>query len=69
MSMLAYYHVLYPKDFFLFPVVPKFEYVQNKHICELSSFGPGGKEVGPATGAGIWDPNSWGQMIGKMKKK
>lgn len=30
----------------------------------MSSFGPGGSEVGPETGLGIWDANSWGQHIG-----
>lgn len=23
-----------------------------------------GSDVGPPTGAGVWDPNSWGQLIG-----
>lgn len=64
MSMLGYYNFKYPKDFFLFPVVPEHPYVMNKHICNLTSFGPGGTEVGPATGTGVWDPNSWGQLIG-----
>ena len=30
----------------------------------MSLFAPGGPEVGPPTGHGIWDANSWGQHIG-----
>ena len=62
--MLAYYHRIRPKDFFLLPVVPNYEYMLNRHVCNMSDFGPNGREVGPATGVGIWDPNSWGQFIG-----
>lgn len=29
----------------------------------MSNLSPGGKEVGPDTGSGIWDPNSWGQYL------
>jgi hypothetical protein len=64
MSMLGYYHHLYPKDFYLFPVVPKHPYFMNRHVCNMSAFGPEGHLVGPPTGKGIWDPNSWGQYLG-----
>jgi hypothetical protein len=69
MSMLAYYHYLFPKDFLLFPVTPLFNYVLNRHICNLSEFGPDGREAGEATGNGIWDPNSWGQFLGGTATK
>ena len=58
MSMLAYYHHIRPENFFLFPVVPKYEYYLNRHVCNMSEFGPEGREVGPPTGEGIWDPVS-----------
>ena len=64
MSMLAYYHHLYPNEFKLLPVVPVHDYILNRFVCNMSRFAPGGPEVGPPTGLGIWDPNSWGQFIG-----
>lgn len=64
MSMLAYYHELYPQSLKLLPVVPVHNYVLNRFVCNMSEFGPGGTEVGPDTGLGIWDANSWGQHIG-----
>jgi hypothetical protein len=69
MSMLAFYHHVRPTEFKLFPVVPTFEYVLNKYVMNMSLFGPGGSDVGPATGHGIWDPNSWGQLIGGTSTK
>lgn len=65
MSMLAYYHEINPVGFKIFPVVPSHPYMLNKYVINMSTFGPGGREVGPATGHGVWDPNSWGQLIGK----
>lgn len=59
MSMLAYYHKLYPKEFQLFPVVPQQTFVMNRYTCNMSEFGPGGRESGPSTGSGIWDPSSY----------
>lgn len=35
-----------------------------RFVCNMSLFAPGGPEVGPPTGYGIWDANSWGQHIG-----
>ncbi len=35
----------------------------------MSDFAPNGREVGPDTGGGIWDPNSWGQLIGGTHSK
>ncbi len=67
MSMLAYYHELYPHEFHLLPVVAAYPYVLNKYVCNMSDFGPGGKEVGPPTGHGVWDPNSWGQFMGEFR--
>jgi hypothetical protein len=69
MSMLAYYRHLYPKDFMVFPVVPQHDYILNRHITNLSAWGPSGHEVGPATGQGIWDPGSWGQYLGGTSSK
>ena len=31
-----------------------------RFVCNMSMFGPDGPEVGPPTGNGIWDSNSWG---------
>lgn len=64
MSMLAYYHVLHPDRFHLLPVVPQQEFIMNRYTCNMSEFGPGGREVGPETFDGVWDPNSWGQKLG-----
>jgi hypothetical protein len=64
MSMLGYYHVLYPERFKLFPVVPEFEYVYFKHIVDLHQFAPNGSLVGGPTGGQIWDAGSWGQFLG-----
>eukprot|EP01038_Epipyxis_sp_PR26KG_P011925 gene11925-15958_t len=69
MSMLGYYHSLFPSEFHLFPVVPAHQYVLNKYVCNMSIFGPGGPEVGPPTLDGIWDSNSWGQFIGGTHSK
>lgn len=69
MSMLAYYHELYPEEFKLLPVVPAYPYLLNRYVTNMSHFGPGGGQVGPATGHGIWDPNSWGQFIGGTSVK
>lgn len=67
MSMLAYYHELDPNPpygLMLLPVVPLYNYHLNRYVCNMSEFGPHGREAGPPTGNGIWDPNSWGQLIG-----
>ena len=64
MSMLAYYHELFPTDFHLLPVIPTHPYVLNKYICNLTDFSPIGAYIPAPTGEGIWDPNSWGQFLG-----
>jgi hypothetical protein len=69
MSMLAYYHHLYPEVFPLLPVVPAYTYLLNRYVTNMSHFGPGGEQVGAATGHGVWDPNSWGQFIGGTSVK
>lgn len=69
MSMLAYYHELYPTEFKLLPVVPKQTYILNRYVIDMAIYSPGGKEVGPPTGSGIWDSNSWGQFIGGTSNK
>eukprot|EP01036_Dinobryon_divergens_P028552 gene28552-37511_t len=70
MSMLAFYHKYNPTELRLLPVVPFFQsYAKNRYICDLPSYSPGGAQVGPPTGLGIWDANSWGQYIGGTSKK
>lgn len=70
MSMLGNYHRLYPNIFKLLPVAPSYnEYIQKRPFCNVSTFSPGGSEVGPPTGHGVWDPNSWGQHIGGTSRK
>jgi hypothetical protein len=64
MSMLGHYHHILPNELKLFPLLPSHNFIKNKHICNLTSFAVGGEEVGPATGSGVWDPNSWGQYLG-----
>ena len=64
MSMLAFYHEIRPEEFKIFPVVPAHEYMLNRYVINMSTFGPHGPQVGPPTGHGVWDPNSWGQYIG-----
>jgi hypothetical protein len=70
MSMLGYYHHLHATEFKLLPVVPNSPlYFRNRHVCDIASFSPDGYSVGPATGHGIWDSNSWGQFIGGTSVK
>jgi hypothetical protein len=69
MSMLGYYHVLYPDDFKAFPVVPQQPFNLNKHVVNMSDYGPGGRQVGDPTANAIWDPNSWGQYHGGTSHK
>ena len=70
MSMLAYYNKYAFRELKLFPVVPYYpEYVTGRFVCNLSSFAPGGGQVGPDTLGGIWDPNSWGQFAGGTARK
>mmetsp|Transcript_15995 Transcript_15995/g.23360 ORF Transcript_15995/g.23360 Transcript_15995/m.23360 type:complete len:441 (-) Transcript_15995:63-1385(-) len=70
MSMLAFYHKYNPNEFRLLPVVPYYQsYARHRYVCDLASFAPGGSQVGPSTGSGVWDSNSWGQFIGGTSKK
>ena len=45
MSMLAFYHEIEPAELKLLPVVPAHNYILNKYVCNMSTFGPGGPEV------------------------
>ena len=66
MTMLANYHRIQPDQLPLLPVAPAYDgYIQRRPFCNVSQFAPGGKDVGPSTGHGVWDPNSWGQNIGR----
>jgi hypothetical protein len=66
MTMLANYHRLHDLTLRFLPVVPAYSgYASRKPFSNVSIFAVGGEEVGPATGLGIWDPNSWGQYIGE----
>lgn len=72
MSLMAYFHELFPKAFNLLAVVPTYPYLQNKHIIDVGQYSPSGKEANQAGGkemGGIWDPNSWGQYIGGTSNK
>ncbi len=69
MSLMAFYHELYPDRFQLLPVLPVFPYIVNRHVINITIFAPGGSEVGPDTNGGIWDPNSWGQFMGGTSSK
>ena len=69
MSMLAFYHRLFPNNLKMLPVVPSFPFLVRKPFCNISNFSPEGWEAGGPTGAGIWDPNSWGQYIGGTSNK
>ena len=70
MSMLANYHRLYPETFRFLPVAPAFDgYIKRRPFSNVTHFAPGGSLVGPATGHGIWDANSWGQYIGGTSRK
>eukprot|EP01038_Epipyxis_sp_PR26KG_P011952 gene11952-15997_t len=64
MSMLSYYHFLFPKQLTLFPVVPIHNPVIVRYTSNTSIFSINASEVGPDTGNGIWDSNSWGQYLG-----
>jgi hypothetical protein len=53
MTMMAYYKKIYPERFFIFPVVPNYDYYFNRYTVNMSHYSPGGKEVGPNTGSGM----------------
>lgn len=72
MSLMAYFHELFPDSFNLLAVVPQYPYLKNKHIIDVGQYAPTGKEANAAGGkdmGGIWDPNSWGQYIGGTSNK
>ena len=69
MSLMAFYHELYPANFQLLPVIPNYPYQLNRHISNITEFSPAGRESGPDTKGGIWDPNSWGQYLGGTSSK
>jgi hypothetical protein len=67
--MLAYYRHIERDELHNLPIVPAWRYFQNRHIVNVSEYGPGGREVGVATFSGVWDPNSWGQFLGGTHSK
>ena len=73
MSLMAYFHELFPERFMLLPVVPNYDFVLNKHIANITEYTPAGRESGQPTSigkfSGIWDPNSWGQYLGGTSPK
>jgi hypothetical protein len=48
MTLLAFYQHLYPERLLGLPVVPQMAYNLNRWVCNMSEFGPRGREVGPA---------------------
>jgi hypothetical protein len=72
MSLMGYFHELFPDNFNLLPVVPTYGYLKNRHIIDVGAYAPDGKEANGGAGKdmdGIWDPNSWGQFIGGTSSK
>jgi hypothetical protein len=69
MSLMAFYHEIYAARFQLLPVVPDFNYPLNRHIVNITEHSPFGRESGPNTNGGVWDPNSWGQYLGGTSSK
>ncbi len=72
MSMISYYHELYPERMMLLPVIPYFTGYQPRRnfAGNLNEFRPGELETHHLIpGHGIWDPNSWGQYLGGTSKK
>ena len=69
MTMLGYYHFLYPTEFLLLPVLPRHDYLLHKFWSNLTTFAIGGDEVGPDTGPGIWDGASYGQRLGGTNRR
>ena len=72
MSLMAYFHELFPQSFNLLSVVPTYPYLKNRHIIDVGAYAPDGKEANEGKGVdmgGIWDPNSWGQYIGSTSNK
>lgn len=47
MSLLAFYKQLFPGRLLALPVVPQVPYNLNRWVCNMSEFGPLGREVGP----------------------
>jgi hypothetical protein len=70
MSMLAFYHNLFPKELMLFPVIPGgVQYAANRHVQNVSGFTPRGGRVGDPTGHAIWDSGSYGQYLAGTPNK
>ncbi len=72
MSMLSYYHYLYPKELKLFPVIPEYDFPvfpNQPYIPNITCFTPRGERVGPKISPAIWDSGSYGQYIGGTKEK
>jgi hypothetical protein len=70
MSMLAYYHELYPAKLQLLPVVPERDFSHSRHSCEINLYRPhSGRFIKSATGDGVWDSGSWGQYLGGTASK
>ena len=64
MSMMGYYHELNSSELEYLPMFPQGTRVLNKKHMNVTEFTPGGREVGPSTGVGMWDSGSYGQYIG-----
>ena len=45
MSLMAYFHELFPDSFHLLPVVPTYKYMKNRHIIDVGAYAPDGKEA------------------------
>ena len=48
MTMLAYYRHRFPPRLLVLPVVPQVPYNLNRWVCNMSEYGPRGREVGAA---------------------
>ena len=69
MSMMAYYHSLYPRELVLFPVVPARSFPFDENFPNVSIYSPSGSHVGRLISHGIWDSGSYGQFISGTKEK
>jgi len=64
MSMMGYYHEINRTELEYLPSIPVGSFVVNRKHFNITEFTPGGREVGPGTGVGVWDSGSYGQYIG-----
>ena len=69
MSLMAYFHELFPQSFNLLAVVPSYPYLKNKHIIDVGQYSvEGANQAGQRYGWYL-GPKQLGQYIGGTSNK